>query len=526
MPGIETPTDLFAVPLPAEFTAQMRSLLGGSEAGELFRALDAPPAVSVRLNLRKCCAALRPAAGRDNVSLSDGMAADAMTAAAALVEARAVGWFPEAGRYLSGRPRFTLWPELHGGAVYVQEASSMFTGQVFRWLTESGVLPPEGPMVLDLCAAPGGKSTLLSSLIGEGGVLVANEVIRQRAHILSENVQKWGDGNTIVTSADPAAFASAGLLFDAVLVDAPCSGEGMFRKGTSSPPGLSPARTEWSPENVRLCAARARRIVSDVWPALRPGGALIFSTCTFNTAENEENVAWIARELGGTVVDLSEAATCCPEITVTEGGCRFYPHRTEGEGFFMAAIIKHDGYSPYDTGAAPEGSGGARSGNGTALLQSRKTRPAGGSGSPLQALSRTDEAEARRWLPGMERFVVGGGTVYAFSEPVYAAVSQLLGRLGVLYSGVAMGEMIRGTLKPAHALALHPAISRETLPAAELGLGDALEYLRRSPSLAAALFPNDGLHLVYYEGLPLGFAKRIGPRVNNLYPAGWRILMK
>lgn len=201
------------------------------------------------------------------------------------------------------------------------------------------IVEPDTPLrILDLCAAPGGKTTLLSTLAGASGLVVANEVIRQRAGTLVDNVRKWGIGNTLVTNNDPSHFASLRHYFDLVLVDAPCSGEGMFRKT----PG---ARTEWSEANVKLCAARGRRILGDVWEALRPGGILVYSTCTFNVQENEETVEWLASEYDCEPVDV----TADPAWGIVQGEAagmatfRFFPHRVQSEGFFAAVLRKGDG---------------------------------------------------------------------------------------------------------------------------------------------------------------------------------------
>lgn len=461
------------LPLPPIFVETVAAALPG-----LAESLDADAPVSVRLNPYKRCD--RPERFAD-------------------VAEEPVPWGePGEAYYLSERPVFTADPVFHGGAYYVQEAGSMFVGWLLRrLLADSAALL----RVLDLCAAPGGKTTHIASVVGSAGVVVANEVIRSRAKILVENVQKWGSGNIAVVSNDPADFGDRlPDFFDAVVVDAPCSGEGMFRKDYG-------ARAEWSPENVQLCAARQRRIVSDVWPALRPGGVLIYSTCTFNAAEDEENVRWIADELGGETVGFDDL----PEGIVPgfaggrPGGWHFYPHRVRSEGFFAAAIRK---------------SGFCRDSAGK-----RKTAK------NLTPLSKNDRNEAERWIDrerGMERFVTGGdGWVYGFSEAMYDAVSALSnGRFGLLYSGVQLGKMIRGALKPEHAFSLYCGLNRAAVPVAELSDAAAMEYLRKgtaSDGLSADSFA-EGLNLVTCEGIALGWVKRIGRRYNNLYPSGWRVL--
>lgn len=210
--------------------------------------------------------------------------------------AREVPWSPY-GRILAERPLFTLHPLFHAGCYYVQDSSAMYVGHVFRKLL------PENPCrlrVLDLCAAPGGKTTDLAASLrerfGDDFLLVSNEIMKQRAGILDDNVARWGDPNVVVTSADPAAFAALEGFFDIIVADVPCSGEGMFRKDAR-------VEQEWSPDVVKLCAARQKRILADVWPALRKDGFLIYSTCTYEEAENDENLEWAASELGGEILE-------------------------------------------------------------------------------------------------------------------------------------------------------------------------------------------------------------------------------
>ena len=308
--------------LPSEFLERIRTQAYIDSVG-LVKALSGPAATSVRINVRKWSQQIN---GYERVE-----------------------WEPD-GYYLPGRPLFTADPLFHAGVYYPQESSSMFAGEIFRQLTTG----KDGLRVLDLCGAPGGKSTHLAHLVGDDGLLVANEVIRSRAAVLAENITKWGTGNVMVTNADPSRFALLPDFFDVILADAPCSGEGMFR----SPVAVS----EWSVHNARLCSERQRRIVMEAWPSLKPGGILIYSTCTFNPAENEENIAWLANIAGAlslpvTLPDAQSLSATLPGVRSHPGsipggsnivpirfsgieGYGFHPGRIRGEGFFIAALRK------------------------------------------------------------------------------------------------------------------------------------------------------------------------------------------
>lgn len=297
--------------LDPAFISLLEESVGADAAATTVEALAGAPSVSVRLNpakLREC-----PFPG-----------------------AAPVPWSPY-GYLLKERPAFTLDPLLHTGCYYVQDSSSMYVGEVFRRVL--AVLDAARPSVLDLCAAPGGKTTDLAASLrerfGEGFSLLANELIRSRFQILRENVRRWGDARVGVTSLPAGAFTGEGD-FDIVLADVPCSGEGMFRKDPR-------AVSEWSPEAVQTCAARSRGIVSDAWPALRPGGFLVYSTCTFNHFENDDNVAWIAETLGASV--RSGLLPDMPGVTRTAHGAVLLPGRVPGEGQYVA-VLQKNGDSP------------------------------------------------------------------------------------------------------------------------------------------------------------------------------------
>ena len=242
------------------FRKYLEEAIGSGNALVAFSAFDSPASVAVRKNPFK-----------------DGTCP----------EGREVPWCRH-GRILPERPQFTLDPHFHAGAYYVQDSSSMFVGHAFRELLGSMDVPVGRPVrVLDLCAAPGGKTTDIAASLreafGDGFLLVSNEVMKARAGVLADNVALWGDPNVVVTSDDPSAFAALPGFFDIIVADVPCSGEGMFRKDEE-------AQRQWSEDNVALCAARQKRIVADVWPALKQDGLFVYSTCTFNVYENDGNV--------------------------------------------------------------------------------------------------------------------------------------------------------------------------------------------------------------------------------------------
>ena len=445
--------------LPKAFAERMRCLLG-DEYEALERALGDVPPVSLRVNRKK--------------EVGEAIAA-------------AEGGVPwcATGRYLTERPAFTLDPRLHAGAYYVQEAASMFIEQAVRQYVA------EPAVVLDLCAAPGGKSTHLLDALPAGSLLVSNEVIRSRCRALCENLAKWGAVNGVVTNSDPKEFGRAVHCFDVIVADVPCSGEGMFRKAPA-------ARAEWSPEAVRLCAARGRRIVHDVWPALRPGGLLVYCTCTFNTEENEANLRYFAEALGAEALPV-EAPEEWGVGGALVGGLpisRFFPHRTRGEGFCLAVMRKPD----------------------------ESTRPVNRRMRRRRAPRPVPE-QVKAWIasPGDYAFeMVGDAGVRAVPRVFGEVLATLEEQVQVIAAGVAVGEVKGRDVVPAAALALSTALRGEAFPRVELPREGALRYLRRE----AMVLPEDvprGYAIAAYRGLPLGFVKQLGARANNLFPDAWRI---
>lgn len=462
-----------AVGLNCEFKNYLEEAIGQENAAVAFSALDEQASVSVRLN---------PWKGYSMPSDGTGE----------------VPWCKD-GRFLSSRPVFTLDPAFHAGAYYVQDSSSMFVGHVFRSLL--GRLPQttDRPLrVLDLCAAPGGKTTDLASslraVFGSRYVLVSNEVMAQRASVLASNAAVWGDPCVIVTSDDPSRFAAMQGWFDVILADVPCSGEGMFRKDEK-------AREQWSADTVRLCQGRQRRIIADVWPALAKGGLLIYSTCTFNRYENDDNVRWISENLGACPAFSDEEAASLlhgiPGVIRTESGFSLVPGFVKGEGQYCSALVK--------TSAAKSGDGGK--------VRSGRYEKVQGSLARTVDDCFTEEVAA----------VARDGFVKALPLAVAQVMPYLEARLHVLSSGCAVGEVKKGVLVPDADMALSVIFRKGSFPEAGLDKGTALSYLKGNP-LVLKDCPS-GYLTVNYDSLPLGFVKNLGNRCNNLYPRGRRIRM-
>lgn len=456
--------------LPPEFSKNIHALLGEQEGAALLDAIEhtAPP-TSVRLNPLKPCAAL-PAA----------------------VEA-AVPW-AENGRYLTERPRFTYDPLLHAGCYYVQEAASMFVEEAWKKMAVGG----EAVRFLDLCAAPGGKSTLWRSLLPDGALLVANEPIRQRAHVLAENLTKWGHPDVVVTNAYPEEFAPLVGFFDIVAADVPCSGEGMFRKDRA-------AVDEWTAESPALCAARQWDIVSAIWPTLRTGGYLVYSTCTFNAEENEENVVRICRELGAELVPIATDPAWGITGDTTGRGLpvyHFFPHHARGEGFFLALLRK--------TADTPT----PRCKNKNKGTRARAKEPGVRSG-----------AELASWLRSPDDFSLvrtDEEHVVALRRSFADDAQRVCQTVHALAAGILLVEEKGKKRIPQHALALSTELSDTAFPRAELSLDEALRYLRREALTLPPETPR-GYVVVTHQGHPLGFVNNLGARANNLYPQEWRI---
>lgn len=446
-----------------DFRRYLEEAIGQDNAAVAFSAFSMPASVSVRINPFKVAAGFS-------------------------WSGREVAW-SRYGLVLDARPVFTLDPCLHGGAYYVQDSSSMFVGYVFRQVLAGRFCGMQRPLrVLDLCAAPGGKTTDLAASLrqacGDSFILVANEVMRQRASVLADNVALWGDPNVMVTSADPSAFAKLRGWFDIILADVPCSGEGMFRKDDE-------AVAQWSMDNVALCQARQRRIAGDVWGALADGGVMIYSTCTFNRYENDLNVEWIAGELGAEIV--SSEIPDMPGVLRTGNGWSLVPGLVGGEGQYCAVLCKNACGDVFREGR----------------LVRRKE----------QALHRGLHDLFDRDVTVMQR----GDTVIAVPSALVQDADVLSSVIRPVSCGCAVGVFKGRDLVPDADLALSYMLSGGAFPSAELSFDEALAFLHRD-TIVLADAPK-GYVKVCYEGLPLGFVKNLGNRCNNLHPQGRRIRM-
>ncbi len=450
---------------PPDFIAQLKQQLGAADSDLFFSALQTPAITSVRINPIKATTKFN--------------------------HLPAVAWCPE-GRYLKERPLFTADPLFHAGAYYVQEASSMFLAHALKQ-----TLDTSRPIkALDLCASPGGKSTLIASLLNDESLLLANEVIKTRANILAENLVKWGQLNTFVSNNDPSHFAPLAGFFNLVLVDAPCSGEGLFRKDPAS-------IDAWSLAHVQHCAARQKRILSDAALLVQANGLLIYSTCTYNPIENDNNLRYLQEQHNFESIALS-----VPEswgITKTGNdklhGYQFYPHRTLGEGFFLAVLQK----------------------NGGKVFKSiKKKRHKKESAMGFQPLPAKQAALVAPFLnPDIAvKLLRLNDELYAIPSTLLSAATTLQSHLYLKKAGTHLGKLYGTQLLPSHELALSPLIS-PNYPSISVNHSQALQYLQKKPlSLATK---GKGWHLIRYENYPLGWVKLLDNRMNNYYPKQWRI---
>lgn len=449
-----------------KFRTYLEEAIGSENALVAFSAFEQPAQVSVRFNPFKKCPDM---------------------------PGEEIPW-NKRGRLLPERPLFTLDPYLHGGAYYVQDSSSMFVGFIFRnFLDRLDGYGDRPVRVLDLCAAPGGKSTDLAASLrerfGDRFILVSNEVMKQRVGVLADNMALWGDPNVVVTSDDPRAFASCADFFDVVVTDVPCSGEGMFRKDEQ-------AQEQWSEDNVALCEARQRRILADVWPALRKGGLLVYSTCTFNRKENDGNVEWIADELGAECITDNHAGWDLHGVIKTVHGYSLVPGHVKGEGQYCSVLVKTS-ESPWTD-------------------NKRKENPKPSQKTPLPAGLKnlfSKEVQLRS----------KGETVTAVPSACASEVAYLEPKLHLIAAGCAVGVIKGKGLVPDADLALSLMLADNAFPQVDVDRKTALEFLHKDTVRLDGA--PAGYVIIRYEGLPLGFVKNLGNRCNNLHPQGRRIRM-
>lgn len=402
--------------LPVDFEKYTRQLMGEQLYTELLKGLSDDVPVSIRVNPFKC-------PEHFSIPLKDDC----------------VPWC-QYGYYLKHRPNFTFDPLFHAGLYYVQEASSMFHEHVIQQLIHE--IGNDDLRVLDLCAAPGGKSIAIRSILPDNCLLYSNEPIRARAQVLMENMLKWGHPNVVVTNNYARDYQRANMRFDIIVADVPCSGEGMFRKDAN-------AIGEWSLQNVEKCWRLQREIITEIWPCLKPGGYLVYSTCTFNAHENEENVNWIAEQLGADFVNVhtKEEWNITGSLIDQHPMYRFIPGKTRGEGLFVAVLKKHEDDAPN--------------------VHAREAM--------LRIM--TDE----QLVPPNKKKDI-----------------------------------------PNHSKALSIRLQRNEYPNVDIDYQQAISYLRKEAIVLPSETPR-GIVLLTYQHAPIGFAKNIGNRANNLYPMEWRI---
>jgi 16S rRNA C967 or C1407 C5-methylase (RsmB/RsmF family)/NOL1/NOP2/fmu family ribosome biogenesis protein len=451
-----------ATEFPQEFIIQIRKLFGA--ASEFFlESLTQPPATSIRYNSAKPTQLLE--------------------------HAKPVEW-SSTGYELPTRPDFIFDPLWHAGTYYVQESSSMFLEHIVKHIRPLFAHPI---VALDVCAAPGGKSLVMASAMQPNDVLVSNEVIKSRVAVLQENIIRWGGDCHIITQNDPNDFASVGPLFDLVLVDAPCSGEGLFRRDAN-------AINEWSEASVQLCAGRQQRILRSIWDNVKPGGYLIYATCTFNEIENEQIVQWLQTEGGfkSFPIPFPKHWPIAPSLHNNVHGYRFLPHLTSGEGLFIACLQKH-------------------------LELPAENNKSKNRVNKWDSVSKSDLPELQKWLqqPSQYAFVKQQQFIHALPIHLASVLEKLHKPIYIKHAGITMGTLMNGELLPDHTLALS-AHQSQHIPSVNVSLEDAIRYLRKDTVHFTT--EHKGWNLIRFEGHALGWVKVLPNRTNNYLPASYRIL--
>lgn len=400
--------------------------------------------------------------------------------------AKEIPWCEE-GYMLKSRPLFTLDPFFHAGCYYSQEASSMFLDYAIRTLG----LNNEPIKALDLCASPGGKSTLLNSVLHPKSLLLANEIIKSRALVLKENLIKWGNANVVVSSNDPSAFSKLPGYFDLMVVDAPCSGSGMFHKDHN-------AIDEWSLANVKLCKERQQRILSSSLAALKTDGYLFYSTCSYSRDENEDMLDWIIEEHGFESIGLPISDDWRIDTTTSTKqqakGYRFYPHQVDGEGFFFTVLRKKKEQSTFST---------------------KRIKI---------EFNMVSNSILEKWMDMDGLFAFDRqGIVHVFPKMYELDLQAIKNVLYLKNAGTAVGKIVGKDLVPNHDLALSNLIKKD-IQSIELDLENAQNFLRKeniSPELNVDKLV--GWVLIRFQGVNLGWIKAMPNRINNYYPKEVRI---
>ena len=447
--------------LPEKFIERLQKQFG-TKSSDLTKSFDAPSPTSIRIHQNK----QKEYSGEK------------------------IPW-SNSGYYLPERPLFTIDPLFHAGCYYVQEASSMFLEQVFTQLLSK----EEKVSVLDLCAAPGGKSTHISTLINDESVLVSNEVIASRANILKENIIKQGSGNVIVTNSDAKYFSELSEVFDCIVIDAPCSGEGLFRKDKN-------AIDEWSENSAHHCSIRQQRILEDVIPCLKKNGLLIYSTCTFNPEENEMQLKWLKEKYGFSGVQLkTESSWNIDEWNEDDlYGYRFLTNKIKGEGFFLAVLRKKN--------------------SDTAIGNSTNKKFV--SWMPELCIEK-EISPIRNWINQneSENIYKWKENYFLMSNEQLKMMNELSDRVKIIYAGVDLASKKHDEFIPSPALALFERINISSFNNLNLSIEQALSFLRKDSLQISSL--EKGWMLAVFENHPLGWVKSLGNRMNNYFPMEWRI---
>jgi 16S rRNA C967 or C1407 C5-methylase (RsmB/RsmF family)/NOL1/NOP2/fmu family ribosome biogenesis protein len=463
---------------PPAFESEIAILLKDN-CPEFFHALESSTPVSIRLNQHKLKLA--------NIQQRHLLP---------------VPW-AERGLYLPERPIFTLDPRFHGGGYYVQDASCMLIEAVWKQISK-----PSGPLlVLDLCAAPGGKTTHLASLLPEKSVLFANEVVPSRAQILLENCIKWGYDRMIVTQNHAKDFQALPFQFDLILVDAPCSGEGLFRKQAQ-------AVHEWSDSQVDVCSQRQSDILKDIWPCLKPGGTLVYSTCTWNRRENESVIALLSQK-----ADVLPFALHFPDEWNIQTSSemplyRCWPHLVQGEGFSLAVLQKDHSTEAKDLELSSNQRQAKRS--------SKKMQKPASKTLNQGRLNRKRENDILvNWLKeaSTEDLLWHDQFCWFWPSQAKALLDAATIHLRVLSQGICLAELKGKDLCPAPALALYPGLEQQSFGIQSLNLASALAFLR-TEALAGS---GKGWQLIEFEGFALGWGKATPTHINNAWPKAWKI---